>query len=67
MNTEVIALIQLLRALTPELVGLVEDLGNLANGGEISTERLRELQQRGSAVSSSLADLIAKREAEEGS
>lgn len=66
MSPEVIALIGLIRSITPELVGLIDDLGSLAEGGEISTERLLQLQERGNDVSQGLSDLIAQRQEEEG-
>jgi len=64
MGPEIIAIIGLIRAITPELIQLVEDLGTLADGEELPVERLRELQNRGNELSDGLADLIARREAE---
>lgn len=65
MGPELIAIISAIRALTPELLGLVNDLGTLSDGGEISADRLRELKERGTDLNNDLDALIALRESEE--
>jgi len=65
MGPELIAIISAIRALAPELLGLVNDLGTLSDGGEISTDRLRELKERGTDLNNGLDTLIALRESEE--